>query len=357
KGFITLDEKIVDLVRGDGDLTKHIEINSGDEFEVIGGHINEFLSHIHGILVNISQDSDLLQRASRSIAENMHNSLEDSDEVSTAMEELSAAMTETADSISSIYRLMNDMVDGFDDIKGQINRGSDYSRSMKERAQAIGADAISEQTQAREQIAQIEQEVRTRIESARAVERINGLTGDILNISDQTNLLSLNASIEAARAGEAGRGFAVVASEIGNLAQDSARAASEIQNLAGALINDVGALAKAAEDMIAFIEGSALKGYDDLVKTSDEYKDSAESIDSIMKNCTDVSNRLSLAIDKLNEFTDAVNTAVTQSAAGVSQASERTSDLAMHLSNIGDQTEASRGMTDELFGEVNHFKL
>ena len=312
---------------------------------------------MHGILVNISRDSDLLQRASRSIDENMRNSLADSDEVSTAMEELSAAMTETADSISSIYQLMNDMVDGFGDIRGQISSGSEYSRSMKERAQVIGADAISEQTGAREQIAQIEQEVRTRIESARAVERINGLTGDILNISDQTNLLSLNASIEAARAGEAGRGFAVVASEIGNLAQDSARAASEIQNLAGALINDVGALAKAAEDMIAFIEGSALKGYDDLVKTSGEYKDSAESIDSIMKNCTDVSDRLSLAIDKLSEFTDAVNTAVTQSAAGVNQASERSTDLAMHLSNIGDQTQASRSMTDELFGEVNHFKL
>ncbi|MCR5338606.1 MAG: hypothetical protein K6E75_08610 [Lachnospiraceae bacterium] len=356
-GFVKLDDKIVDLLRGDGDLTKHIEVNTGDEFETIGNHVNELLSFIHNVLVNILQDSNTLQTSARAIADDMTTCLQDSDEVSTAMETLSASMADSAAAIARIYSLMQEMTEGFDSVQGKIEAGTAFSRDMKQNAVRIGTQAEEEQSRAREQVASMETEVRERIESSKAVEQINGLTGDILNISEQTNLLSLNASIEAARAGEAGRGFAVVASEIGNLAQDSARAAEQIQNLASDLIADVNGLAKAAENMINFIEETAMKGYGDLVETSGEYRSSAEQIDAIMQEMSQISKKLSGDIAKIGDVTNTVNQAVSDSAAGVGQANEKTRDLAIHLSNIGQQTEASRSMTDELFGEVSHFKL
>ncbi len=357
RGFTTLNDKVVDLVHGDGDLTKHIEISSGDEFEVIGNNINALLTFIHDILVNISQDSEQLQTSAKSIAGSMSSSFEDSDEISAAMEELNAAMSETAGSIDQIYRLMQEMTEGFDTIHSRIRDGNEFTESMRTDAETVGEQAISEKQSAEQEMTSLEEEVRSRIESSRAVEQINGLTDDILNISQQTNLLSLNASIEAARAGDAGRGFAVVASEIGNLAQDSARAASQIQSLSTDLIADVNELAKAAEAMITFIRENAMKGYTDLVATSENYRGNAEKIDVIIRDCCEISQKLSDDIGRIRDVTNSVNTAVSESADGVSQASDKITDLSVHLSSIGQEANASRDKTDELFDEVGHFRL
>ena len=76
-----------------------------------------------------------------------------------------------------------------------------------------------------------EERIEKAMKDLKSLSRINEMVDQILEITSQTNLLSLNASIEAARAGEAGRGFAVVASEIGNLALSSSKTATEIQTI------------------------------------------------------------------------------------------------------------------------------
>ena len=88
------------------------------------------------------------------------------------------------------------------------------------------------------------------IEESKSVEKVNGLTDEILSISSQTNLLALNASIEAARAGEAGKGFAVVADEIRQLADSSRDTASNIQNINDMVTVAVKELIKSSDEII-----------------------------------------------------------------------------------------------------------
>ncbi|WP_126454174.1 methyl-accepting chemotaxis protein [Sulfuriflexus mobilis] len=88
-----------------------------------------------------------------------------------------------------------------------------------------------------------------------SVSSIEGLLGDLKNISDQTNLLALNASIEAARAGEGGRGFAVVADEVRNLSRTSEKFSSQINDV----VKETSIGIKSARDAISEISSRDMK--------------------------------------------------------------------------------------------------
>lgn len=122
------------------------------------------------------------------------------------------------------------------------------------------------------------------LEDSRSVEKIKKLTQEIMSITNQTNLLSLNASIEAARAGEAGRGFAVVADEIRSLADSSAETAGNIQTISTQVTEAVDKLARSAEAILQFINKKVMKDYDDFENVVDRYQQDAESVDRLISD-------------------------------------------------------------------------
>lgn len=355
--FVMLNDKIVDLTKGDGDLTRHIEVNSGDEFEVIGNNINKLIEFIRVMLMSINSESNRLNLASVNIADNVKGARSDAKSISDTMTDVSSTMQETVASINEINSLMNEITTAFEGIVNEIDGGRNFAHEVKGSASAIGASAEKERIAAKNRVDRMAESVSDKIERSKAVSRIEDLTGNIIAIADQTNLLALNASIEAARAGEAGRGFAVVATEIGNLANNSQTAASEIQTVSAEVISAVNQLAEEARKLLDFVNETTLGGFQNLVKTSEEYNSSAERISEMMERFAYASEQIQTNIDHIRESTNNVNTAVEDAANGVSKTAERSIEMSNNMTRIDEDAMASSEISNGLKAEVGKFKL
>ena len=148
-------------------------------------------------------------------------------------------------------------------------------------------------------------------------------------------MLSLNASIEAARAGEAGRGFAVVADEIGKLAANSAETAAQIQKVSVEVVSAVNDLAKKAEEMLTFMDETAMAGYTKLLETSGSYRSDVGDMNQMMEHFANESEEIKNSIDQIKEAVSAVSIAVEESAKGVTNVTEMSVDVHLFCMRSG----------------------
>lgn len=352
-----VDRKIYDLVHNEGDLTQKLDISSGDELELIARNINMLLEYIRGIMLHISDNSTQLGTSTGSIAESLVNAKDNISDISATMEEMSAAMEETSASLHQVDESVSHIMNSIGSISQKASSERDSAAKITEKVQAIYESAQRDRTDAARQAAEMSKNMSERIERSKAVEHIDALTNEIINITDQTSLLSLNASIEAARAGEAGKGFAVVASEIGSLADNSARAAEGIQRVSQEVIHAVNELANESEHMIRFMNETAMAGYERLLDNSINYKNDVSRLSETMNGFADESIRLNNDIDSIKEAVDAVNIAVSESANGIVGVTEMATDMTVSMESIKGEAEGNREIAGQLETEVGKFKL
>ncbi len=352
-----VNRKIYDLVHSDGDLTKKLEIRTGDELELISENVNKLLEHIRTIMLKIAENSVALKGSSDQVAKKLADAGMSITDISATMEEMSAAMEETSASLGQVSGAADDVYENVQKISENADAGRDSSEQIMKKAADIHEAALAEQTAAGQEAQQMAAAVDEKIQKSKAVEEISILTENILSITNQTNLLSLNASIEAARAGEAGRGFAVVANEIGQLATNSAATAVQIQKVSADVIQAVDELADQAEQMIRFMEETAMNGYAKLCETSENYRQDVGEMNRMMQEFASESEDIRSSVDQIRDSISAVNIAVEESAKGITNVTEMAVDLSGNVGDIRGEADSNKDVAEQLDGEVNKFKL
>lgn len=347
----------VSLIAENNDLSQEINIKSGDEIELIADNINSMLEAMRLIMNTVMQKAVTLDESSATVSKEVNAAKDSIMNVSATMEEMTSGMQETTEAIVKINRYVDNSWQNTEDIMKEAETAAKMTSSSKDKADDICKEAVETTTLVKEKARALSDVLNARIEESRAVDQISTLTQDIIRITAQTNLLSLNASIEAARAGEAGRGFAIVADEIGKLATDSATAAEKISDVTQQVIDAVEALAQAAGEMLEYLEKTTLVGYDKLVATGTDYQTDIQGIYEMVNRLRNYSEASLENMRNTKTAIDSVTVAVSESAKGVSDVTEVMQELMLVVDSVADTANENEQIADLLDKEVNRFIL
>lgn len=282
-----LDDIISKIHNNEGDLTKRIHVKSKNEVGQLVEGINSFIEQLQGIMNIIKVQAENMDTLTSKIGASVQDSNESAGGISATMEQMSASMQEIAATINQIAEGSDTVLREVQNMNNSVDDGVELVQKIKHRAGRMHQNTVSGKDSTSSKIIEIREMLGEALEESRSVEKIKQLTGEILDITSQTNLLSLNASIEAARAGEAGKGFAVVADEIRALADSSANTANNIQNISNQVISAVEKLAGNAETMLQFVDEKVLKDYDEFVVVVEKYEQDADSMNNLIYEQSD----------------------------------------------------------------------
>lgn len=351
-----LDDIITKIHNNEGDLTSRIHVKTQNEVGQLVDGINNFIEQLQGIMNIIKVQAENMDELTSNIGVSVQDSNESAGSISATMEQMSASMEEIAATIGQIAEGSDTVLQEVQNMNSSVDNGVELVQKIKRRAGRMHQNTIAGKDLTSSKIIEIRGMLNEALEESRSVEKIKQLTGEILDITSQTNLLSLNASIEAARAGEAGKGFAVVADEIRALADSSANTANNIQNISNLVISAVEKLAGNAETMLQFVDEKVLQDYDEFVVVVEKYEHDADSMNNLIgdfsKNTGEIRDTISAMTTGLND----ISVAVDESAKGVTNVAESAVSLVASMAQIQQQTASNQKISENLSNEVGRFK-
>ncbi len=279
------------------------------------------------------------------------------EDTSATTEELSAGMEETAATTVSLGESANELTRAVEDFTEKMEAGAITSNDISTKADILSGQFIEAKDNAMDIYSKTRIEVEKAIESSKEVEKINVLSNAILEISEQTSLLSLNAAIEAARAGEAGRGFAVVADEIRKLAENSNSTVEEIQVVTQGITKSVDQLVNNVSNLINFLENKVIGDYEMMVDAVNQYKDDGFSLNDIMAGLSATAEELSATINQMSMSMKDIAITVEDSTMATTNIAEKNMNIVEAINNINDIMQKNKEASEQLEKIVSEVKI
>lgn len=328
KKLASLNSRINELASGSSDLTQRLDDSGKDEISSLAKGFNRFIENHRLFIKDLAGSAQQLSESSNEMAIISVQAKDDSAEqknqitlVATAVNEMAASIQEvasnTATADESARNAKAETASGLDVVKDNIRITNTLSNEMEKAAEVI-------------------QTLKSDSES------IGSVLDVIRGISEQTNLLALNAAIEAARAGEHGRGFAVVADEVRTLASRTQDSTVEIQEMIERL--------QQGADSAVTVMGNGIETVNASVKQATQTGESLNSITETVNSISDINAQIASAIEEQSAVAEDIN----QNVVTVDNLAQRGDESS---TNIATANEQLRQMADNLADIVGQFKL
>ena len=293
----TSTKAMKDIVGGlkkmeDGELNFYIDdktFNRKDELGAIAKSSAELRDKLQEVIKVTKDLSEEVSKSGASLSSSAETASQVADQVASAVEDISRGAISQAENVEDSMNNTNELGDSIEEITDSIEGLTTAATEMLTGADRT-VETLSLLMDKNENVMTSMQNINDQIRLTNdSVKEIADASNIITSISEQTNLLSLNASIEAARAGEYGRGFAVVAAEIGSLAEQSKQAAVSINKIVENLVGESEKSVETIEQLNA-----------DVTEQNAHLTNTKADMDAVIENVNNVESSTKMISEKIH---------------------------------------------------------
>ncbi|MFA0659207.1 methyl-accepting chemotaxis protein [Vibrio splendidus] len=311
--FVEVAELLQQIGKGGGDLTLRLDDSRHDEIGQIAKGYNQFVQYLSDLLKDVSNTGQQISESIQSVDRMAQLMEQDIKQQTSQIEQVATAIHEMGASSDEIAQNANGAADSASRASGAINIG--------QKSVTVTSESIEHMNQQLDDTTAIVNQL------AQDANSIDTVLDVISGVSEQTNLLALNAAIEAARAGEQGRGFAVVADEVRTLASRSQASTEEIRGI-------IEQLQQRTQQAVAAIETSTTLG----------------------TNCRVEASNSEQQLSSISDSVDEMNAMNMQIASATGQQSNVINEISPHISGISEIARESDNMIERTAQECQHLR-